>query len=175
VGGSSSFGRDFLRLIGDAQQILAAQGSPAFLLLLGTLVDRAADTLLTGLPRPIREDDTYNRHRPPWRHDRKRRSRWRHRTVLASDREHAGPQAHDESDSEIPEMEHRTRDPANSAPRALPHNPSHDPHPEEERDDAPPPPPEQASRTPHPRCHRVRAPTLSNHTRTCNKLPGVYM
>jgi hypothetical protein len=72
-------------------------------------------------------------------------------------------------------MERRTRDPANSAPRVPPHNPSHGQDPEEERDDEPPPPAEQASRTPHQPCHRSRAPTLSNHTRTCNKLPDVCM
>jgi hypothetical protein len=59
--------------------------------------------------------------------------------------------------------------------KGAPHNPSHGPCPEEERFDEPSPLPRQASRTVHPRCHRVRARTLSNHTRTCNKLPDVYM
>jgi hypothetical protein len=72
-------------------------------------------------------------------------------------------------------MERRTRDPANSAPRVPPHNPSHGPDPEEEHHDEPTPLPEQASRTPHQPCHRARASTLSNHTRTCNKLPDVHM
>jgi len=72
-------------------------------------------------------------------------------------------------------MERRTRDPTNSAPRVFPRDPSHGPDPEEERDDEPRPLPRQTSRTPHPRWHRVRAPTLSNHTRTCNKLPDVHM
>ena len=48
LAGRAALVRDFFRLIGDVPQIVAAQGSPAFLLLLGNSVDRAADTRLTG-------------------------------------------------------------------------------------------------------------------------------
>ena len=172
--GRAALGRDFLQLIGDAQQTVAAQGSPALLPLLGNSADRATDTLLTGLSRLFRRHDTHCRHRTPWRHDRKRRSRWRHRTVLGPISRTLGTTSAWRVRLRSPAMKRRTLDPTNSAPRVLPHNPSHDPDPEEEHNDEPPPPPEQAPRTPHPRCHRARARTLSNHTRTCNKLLSVY-
>ena len=63
-GVSRSLGRDFFRLIGDVLQSVTAQGIRALWRLPGNLVDRAIDTRLTGLSRPIRRHDTHNRHRP---------------------------------------------------------------------------------------------------------------